>query len=398
MNRTWIRGVRRLAGDRRGVALPLALLGLVAVSLLVTTALVTSSTELAISSAHADATRSLYVAEGGLQAYVATRGTALISDTGRTFVFRPPSGGDDESVDVTVTYLGEHARADLTALRTFSVEAASREGGARRVAVLVRQNLPAPVPLNTDIRSAITLGGNLDVNGNAFTVTGRSTACGSAGVQAVRHATSSVITVNNNRHWDNFAGVDSLGNLTQGRASVRNSGLTKEQLVAQTLGLAPGQTLNDLIARIPDANKWGPRFRPPVGPVRVFDGRVDAGELVAVVDADGGTLDLLGGTGLLIVVNGNVEMRGNAVFNGIIIVERNFRLAGTPSINGALISLGEQGQNEIVLDASAIANGHITVQYDRCRINDAQEGFRQLALRTLPPTVLDGLTWQEIAR
>ena len=70
------RGLGPRLGER-GVALPLALLGLVGVSLIVTTALLTSSTEYAISSAHQDATRALYIAEGGLQAYVAEYGSAL---------------------------------------------------------------------------------------------------------------------------------------------------------------------------------------------------------------------------------------------------------------------------------------------------------------------------------
>ena len=55
---------------RRGIALPVALLGLVAVSLMVTTVLLTSSTESAVGAAHVDAARSLYTAEQGLNTFV----------------------------------------------------------------------------------------------------------------------------------------------------------------------------------------------------------------------------------------------------------------------------------------------------------------------------------------
>ncbi|HVH13694.1 MAG TPA: hypothetical protein VM759_11610, partial [Longimicrobium sp.] len=55
---------------RRGIALPVALVGLVAVSLLVTTALLTSSTEFAISAANTAGSRALYTAENGMQEFV----------------------------------------------------------------------------------------------------------------------------------------------------------------------------------------------------------------------------------------------------------------------------------------------------------------------------------------
>ncbi|HEX6040742.1 hypothetical protein, partial [Longimicrobium sp.] len=57
---------------RRGVALPLALTGLVVVSLLVTTAMLTGSTESSISAAQSNGTRSLYDAESALQGRLQT--------------------------------------------------------------------------------------------------------------------------------------------------------------------------------------------------------------------------------------------------------------------------------------------------------------------------------------
>ena len=52
---------------------------------------------------------------------------------------------------------------------------------------MVMQNQPPPNTLNMNITSAITLGGDLDVNGNAFTVNGRFNGCGvNGGVSAVR--------------------------------------------------------------------------------------------------------------------------------------------------------------------------------------------------------------------
>lgn len=383
--------------DERGVALPLALLGLVSVSLLVTTALVTSSTEYAISAAHEDATSALYTAEGGLQAYVGQEGTVLQTAAGQpAFTYDPPGAG--QPVTLSVVHLGSHTRADLSIVRLFSIQSSSQTGGGRSVAAVATQIIPPPVALSTNITSALTIGGDLHVNGNAFSVSGRTTdaACG-PGVEAVRKADSVEVTVNNSSMLDRFTGTDDAGNDVSGDAAITSTTLTAAQLAQDVLG---GKSLEELISSLPAANKWGPRYSPPGGTVRTFDGTVDAAEAVAVVDADGGTVDLLGGTGLLIVVNGNMRMTGNARFDGIIIVEGAFTLSGTPDVVGALISLSYSASSEIDLedDDNAIGQGDVVVQYDRCQIDDAANKFGQLTQAGLTPTVQPTTSWLEVVR
>ena len=394
------RSMLKVLKDRDGVALPLALIGLVAVSLMITTALVTSSTEAAISTAHQDATRSLYVAEGGLQAYVASNGVGLVP--GAVAVnYVPPGGSADDAVVITPTHLGDRALGGGSLLRMFSVASRSVNNGAREVVAMVRQVFPPGTPFQTNVQSAITLSGDMSVRGNAFTVNGRIQAgdtCATQGVASVHHAVDSDITVNNNNHWNNFLGTDEAGNNTQGQGSLKNSNTTKEELVREVLGLSEGMTLEDLINRIPPEKKWGPRFSPEGGPLRTFSGTVTAADGVAVVDADGGYVDLEGVEGLLIIVNGHLRMRGNAQFAGIIIVEGNFDLAGTPTVRGALISLDDTNENVIDLDESAIGAGHITVQYDACMIRTAEENFAEIASNNLPPTIQSTLSWMEVVR
>lgn len=381
--------------DQRGVALPLALLGLISVSLLVTTALVTSSTELAISNAHQDATQALYVAEGGLQTYVATNGPALMADTGAAFVYQPPSGDAAEEVTVTVSYLGQQIRQDQSLLRVFSVQATPVRGGGRRVSTLVKQIFPPANPLNTNITSALTLGGNLDVDGNSFTVNGRVTSnlCDGASVEAARIAVDSDINANNPSHMDNFLGKDG----TKGWDAIERTSLTRDELARDVMG---GKTLDELIELVPESHRWGPRY-PLDGQVRTWDGVVDTlpgAEKVAVVDANGGTVLVEGGKGVLIVVNGNIEMKGDARFDGIIIVEGSFWLHGTPQVVGALVSLARDVENRIDLNTEAEIDGHVTVQYDRCQIDAAEDGFGQLAQPFLTPTVAGTFAWMEMTR
>jgi hypothetical protein len=120
------------------------------------------------------------------------------------------------------------------------------------------------------------------------------------------------------------------------------------------------------------------------------------GDSVAVIDGNGGNVEVEGGTGLLIITNGNLVMTGNAVFNGIIIVEGNFTLSGTPTVGGAIISLSVSGHNEITQDASAIAQGHVTVQFNQCTVNQAVNAFQHAA--SAATTSSTTFAWAEIVR
>ncbi|HYJ78599.1 MAG TPA: pilus assembly PilX N-terminal domain-containing protein [Longimicrobiaceae bacterium] len=388
-----LRAHRTPLGER-GIALPIALLGLVAVSLMVTTALLTSSSEVAIGTAHVDATRSLYTAEQGLNSWLTNVATNSANLTAGTATWRVPNSTDD--VQLTTVRLSQVTNADQSVMRTFAITAEPMRSGSpagRAVVAMVKQFTPGPPTVNMNITSAITLGGDLEVNGNAFTVNGRFDGCGvNGGVDAVRSAFDSQITTNNERHMDNFLGINDGGAETSGRAAIDSTGLTREQLGLDVLG---GLTIDQLISALPLSKKWGPRFGRPA-----WDGVLDTvptREDAAAVDANGGTVDVTGGSGMLIIVNGNVELEGNTVFDGIIIVEGNFTLSGTPSVTGSLISLASTGQNSIDQDASAISNGHITVQFDRCQIDAA---LQALGRASTPATPLTSTTfsWFELVR
>ena len=67
-------------------------------------------------------------------------------------------------------------------------------------------------------------------------------------------------------------------------------------------------------------------------------------------------------------------------------------------MNGALISLSIDAQNLIELDELAELDGNITIQYDRCRINEASSKFGQMTQESLTPTVRSTHAWQEVVR
>lgn len=392
----------RIHGDlgRRGIALPVALVGLVAVSLLVTTALLTSNAEYAISAAQTQGARALYTAESGLQQFVGSLSAQpqlLVPGSARVIdVQVGTAAAQTAPVRITTDRLwfvdgGMAAQSKYVYAVTAQPLDADGNARGRSVVALVEQTKEPPAPLNTNITSAITLGGDLDVNGNAFTVNGRYSGCGvNGGVDAVQAAAGSLITANNQKHFDNFLGYENGGN-TSGQSAIDRTTLTRDQLARQVLG---GMTLAQLVNVVPLNRKWGPRFNRPA-----WNGYVADTAGLAVVDANDGTVDVQGGGGVLIVVNGNIRMRGNTRFDGIIIVEGNFDLAGTPTVNGALISLAQNdGQNIINLDQSALGSGHITVQFNKCEIIAAQQKFQQQSISPQPALRKTAFAWSEVVR
>ncbi|MDB4947587.1 MAG: hypothetical protein JWM27_236 [Gemmatimonadetes bacterium] len=381
--------------DRRGVALPLALLGLIAVSLLVTTMLLTSSTEASVSAANAGAVQSLYDAEGGLQVYVdsMTDRAMVAGDSGD---YTLPNSTRKARITVSRLAAVPFSTAGVldSTRNTFAIMSRPLRGtrvSGRSVVAMVRQVVYVPNQLNAKINSSVTIGGDLHVNGNAFTINGRSTECansGDQGVQAVTGSSGSTVTVNNNNMYQNFLGVDSANRTTQGTTAITNSHMTKAELAAYTLG----GSLSSIIASLPDSVKYGPLYGSQVWP-----GAMPAGDSVAVIDANHGTVSIGSGSGIIIVVNGNISMTGNATFNGIIVVEGTFSLRGTPTVNGALISLDTDNESEIILDDSDIGAGHVTVQYNKCATDAAIRAFRGVATPPAPRTTKT-FAWSEIIR
>lgn len=144
---------RDLVREEQGIALPLALVGLVAVTLIVSAALVTASVEWAMSRAHRDATQALYAAEAGLNAFIGERAgdLAAITDTA-TLSFSPAGGGSE--VTVRVVHLGERTAPDSAVQRFYSLIAAPGSGAVRAVAMMVALEEPAPAADSAAVTSA----------------------------------------------------------------------------------------------------------------------------------------------------------------------------------------------------------------------------------------------------
>ncbi|HZG41349.1 MAG TPA: pilus assembly PilX N-terminal domain-containing protein [Longimicrobium sp.] len=405
------------ARNRRGAALPVALMGLVAITLLVTAALFTSSTEYAISGAHRLAASSLYGADAALEQYLANQvatnqGSWLAPTQAGT-----AAGPDGAVYQVRVDRLSDKIDKDsptMTRDEIFSLLVQPQNGRGRSVGAFITAARSVK-KLSTNIQAGATSGGNLSVSGNAVISDGRSgnNYCGSTNntsPYAVQVTAGSTITLGNNAE-----------NSIEGGTNVTS--YTKERLEENVLG--PGVTLQSLAlsAQI----KFGQQFGKPdysnsstltslatdstynwgcpqvlLGTVLTCPPGSTTREQVIAIDASrlqDRTVRINGryGQGMLIVLNGSLEIQGNFTFKGVILVEKDMFIRGGSAgqeskIEGSVIAFGASSTVEDNITGTA------TIKFNRCAIADAENALNSNALANAPQK--RGLTysWYELIR
>jgi hypothetical protein len=395
--------------DQRGVALPLALFGLVAVSVLVTSALLTSSTELALSQAHQDGARALYAADAALEEFVAQRAGMVANPELRLANGAYPLTVSGAAYSVGVAELHRTAPAPLPnggfeRRETYSLVAQPQSGRGRGVGAMI-EAIRTATGISLNIDSGLTVGTNTTIAGSATISDGSSAgaACDSASAPAaIRHAEGTSITQKGNGH-------DIFGSIVKDDRGAA-------ELMEYVLN---GSTIEDLtdLAHI----RFGPMFSRPLfsnanGPAH------DAAnpdyrwgcppQLISgcspeqatyfptvVIDGNGSIIDITGahGQGILVVRNGDINIRGNFQYAGIIIVEGTLRVTGTPRLEGAVIAMGD----EAVIEPSddTLASGNSLVRFNKCQIVEAQKGLTISSLNSSPQTIATPTyAWYEVVR
>lgn len=389
----------RLAADRRGVALPVALFGLVAVSLLVTTALLTSSTEYAISAGHRTAAGSLYNADAALEQYLFDRaqagGLSWLTDT-NAGVARGPDGRNYQVQVARLSWNSVMTTDPMTATEVYSLVALPQDLRGRGVGAFVRTRREAP-RLNANINAGATSGGDLKVSGNATISDGRSgvnycNAQDSTSDYAVQVTKGAKIDLGNN----------AASNL-EGAADTAD--FTKAELERQILG--PNLTLVGMADMA--QYKFGRRWNRPDFDTQVINGDNTVGAdtmynwgcpqqllvgftcpntsatrfRTVAIDAGGGSVKINGryGQGVIIVLNGSLEIQGNFTFKGIILVEKDMYIRGGAAgqeskLEGGVIAFGASSTVEDNITGTA------TIKYNTCANAEAMAAFNQNALQS----------------
>jgi hypothetical protein len=405
------------------VALPVALLSLIAVTILVTSVLLSSSTEGVLSIAHQDATRGLFNAEGAIEAYIAQSQLTLEQKNVR---YLPPGGSVRDSVLLAVSVLGEYPSPiqGFPNDFVFSVAATPVRGGRRVVAMIHKVN----APINMNVEGGLISGDDVNAKGNSTISDGSdSKICAdSVGGKAIQTTPGNTTTTGNN--------VKVIGENEQ-------INLPKEELVQHLFGTTLQELIKSADIKFPRgqfgnthitsgggvANKTNPQLTPYNWgcPADVFGsyGNGSSSEVwttacvldgdethlpLVVIDAsnaDGSwgkvNANLSHGQGMLIIYNGDFTVAGNFAYKGVILVEGNFDIrasgggATTPKIEGAVIGLG-MGPNSGSSKIDDDITGSPTIRYNRCAINMLRSSWET----TKPFLRMGGRTfgWFEVVR
>jgi hypothetical protein len=408
---------------RRGAALPVALIGLVAVSLLVTTVLLTGSTEFAISSAHRNASSALFGADAAMEQFVANRAQAgpannwLVATTAEN----PGSlvGPDGRSYLVHVARLSyaDNAGAGAVNLRAdevFSLISAPADGRGRTVGAFLRIAREA-TGVTTNLNAGATSGGDVRITGNATISDGRSGTnyCGEADNEAdyaVQVSSGSTITTQGSGELEGAG--DTASYHKSEMEEVLLNGMTLQQLADQSeiqFGSRWDQVdyARNLIVSTAGTDpryNWGcPAELGASCPTGVLPDSSTNRFVSVAIDAStlpGRTVSITGryGQGMLVVLNGSLEIQGNFIFKGIILVQEDVFVRGGSAgqeskIEGGIVSFGASSTIEDNYTGTA------TIKFNRCAIHDAQRAMNRGALRNAPQTrPAQTFAWYELIR
>jgi Tfp pilus assembly protein PilX len=402
----------------RGIALPLALLGLVAVTLMVVTVLVTSGTEMAVSNGQSSATRSLFTADGALQGFVAQQaglgsGTVNKFSEGVTaYVF---NGGTYNVTQARLARSVVMTSSGGTSTETWSLIANPATAGRGVGAFIQVQRTLNNASIN--VNAGFTSGGNVTIGGSSLVSDGETgqTGCSSPTTSPYSVEVTSGATIN--------AGADNV----QGATHV--SATTKAQLVAQVLGT--NVTLDTLmkLATIrfgpafygTGTPEWPNNIRPnddyslTAYPDSLYNWGCPAADVgnsnchggqnrfvVVGIDArnlNQQTVKLNGdwGQGILVINHGSLDVQGNFVFRGIVLVDQDLKMTGTGQgdgkIEGTIVAFG---------DSSAVTDdvrGNAMIRYNKCSITDAQNALNKNRIDSQPQVLSRSpFAWFELVR
>ena len=425
-----MRGSFSILRDRQGVALPIAVFALLIVTVLITGVLLTSSTELAVSGAHQDATTQLYTAEGAIEDYATRRlSHAVAYDLAfnlpdpNPFPYTPPGGSSADGVTMTVTQLSETPNPGFPEPdRTYALTATPVRGG-RTVTAMTR--LTSKILQITDL-VPIWSGTKLALKGDT-NVWKSSDKCptGPAAVDAIQYSGTTAptitpgVTVQDNdiqpttiRPLDYISAT--FGTTLGGLMKAANDGAGPHIYWGPLAWGNSNRQVDSDKDRLTNLN-WGcPKdilvTANNPNPC-VLDGDENYYPLVGIDARSSSSSNPWGrvtvngnhGQGVLVVTNGDLDIQGNFQFCGVIVVEGSIKLNATgggaqkPKIEGAVIALGQGGPNadDAYVGDNTVA-GSPQISYNRCCIQKVNDAFTttNTQVRSVVPT----FAWTEVVR
>ena len=374
----------RTTRERRGFALPMAILIIAFLTVTISAAYTATSSELTTNMAQRGESKSYMVAQAGLENFMARRNeVGFCSNCGippattmeATRVTLP--GGYAEVVAQQIR-TGNNTRSAIYLLRSHGVDTSSKAisgsslsaRGERTVAQLVYWNVN-----QVNVLSGWTSTSGLNKQGSSGTISGVD-ACGVKPAVAGIAIPSGDYSVNGNFTPAGNPPVQYLGTQQEANAAVKIdwSGIINGNRIQADYSFASNGAATAGWAAIDFGTVTLPKY--PV--IRVNDNF---------------TLPSAGGRGTLIVM-GNLTMSGNNLFKGILLVGGKMESNGNGTVTGATMSgLNTLFSATAQLDSAraktppgmsppltndpqnATANGTKTFQYDSCEVARAAGGL-----------------------
>jgi hypothetical protein len=363
---------------RDGFALPVALLALIVIGAIVTGGFYVSAQEHDISVSTDQGVRALHVAQYGMEEALATWTNAAIA--GYTApVTRAFWNGSRQEGSYTLRVM--HLGARLYALESQGQVPRGPQVATRRVGAFVRTT-SASAPYT----SAMTVIGSLNREGNA-TISGTDQ-CGeestAPGVMAIDQSLISGVEKGSGEQMitgspavdqdpdmtldklSDFGDIDLAELISMATHRYSGNPAWPQHMAPATTTDQSGQTICNTTI---DLN-WGDPADLPGA----------CGNYYPIIHIDSNAkLDVGRGQGILIV-DGDLEIKGNFEFSGVVIVTGSFHMEGTGSkLNGTVIVQGE-GR----VDSESGQSGNAKIQYNSCKVKAAFENnlrVRPLASR-----------------
>ncbi len=391
----------------KGAALPMAVFGLLILSLLATSALSSAGMELTMSRAHLEGVRGLYSADSAVETFVASRANATwVSDTPLSEVVSVGSSGDGP-FEVQFTSLhrrSPHRLPDggLEQVEILGVLASPRDGWGRAAGALIEASRAA-VPVTLGIDAALTAGGPVSIADGA--VVSGSPAPGTEcdiddGTPAIRHITGSLVTL-------------APGGIVEG-AMVESSDAASDVIIEALAGWSIHELAGAAEIGFGPLHGEGPIHSAPgqwsvhenlrwgCPATLVSDCVSEAATLfpVVAIDTDGIPVEISGGhgQGVLIVTGGDLHLSNGFRFAGIVIVEGRLNALDGVRLEGAVIVAGDITESAPGTPATELS-GTASIRFNRCAVS---KGIESLTARSLEgqPWSLSSPTfsWFEIIR
>jgi hypothetical protein len=393
-----------------GVALPLALLGLVVVTILVTAALMTSSTEVALSAAHEAGTRGLYNAETALEHTVAERAAAeAVTDA----VYPDTVDGTPYDVAAAVLLKGPLTQVDSFLVRrtNYSLIAAPASGRGRSVGAMV-DAVQQALPFGLHITSGAMVGTDaIKLPGKSYVITGQDTSNCSTGDVSGMVVAADVDTSKIGKPDEVIGGIErSSVDKLQFATFVLGGRSPDQAALAASIkwGSLPGgrrlTSTNMFSAPTLDRDS-GMNWGCPLGIVASCATDPDTSYYpVVAIRADPGTeIHLTGsGQGVLIVI-GDARLNSGFLYKGVVVVTGDLTVNGGSNVVGSLVALSDLTlQDSTYADSGTdetSINGSGEIRFDRCSVERAQQAANGLLLDAAPAAFPEPTYgWFEVVR